>query len=208
MREGRHYEPTSAARLEAVTGGSALYDVSDLLPRHPRKRYKRRDPAGVDLIIVHHSGRLSKHYQTFDGMRNAGRFVVRQRKDPRDGSPGWPGFPYQAWIPYGAVLDRDGRRVWFRGQTDEVRSWHTAGLNRRGWSICLQGSLSKHAPSEFQMQTLGDAIQWIRARFGVTDPKRVIGHCDAGKHGGRNKPACPGSHAVAWLCGLSASGAA
>jgi len=192
-------------RRESVMGGSALYNVADLLPRHPRKRYRRRDPADVGVIIVHHSGRLSRHYQRFDGMRNAARFVVAQRTDPRDGSKGWPGFPYQAWIPYGDLYDVDGLRVWFRGQPDDARTWHTAGLNRRGWSVCLQGSLSKHAPSAFQMATLADAMPWITNRFFITDPRNVIGHCEASRFGGKSKAACPGSHAVAWLHGLSVS---
>jgi len=191
------------ARFEEATGESALYDVSHLLPTHRHERYRRRHVDGIDLLVVHHSGRLSKHHQAYDGMRNSARFVVTQRKN-RDGTSGWPGFPYHAWIPYGEVLDDAGRRVWFRGQQDNVRSWHTGGLNKRGWSICLQGALSKHPPSDHQLAVLADAVPWAVARFGLCED-HIVGHCEADRYGGHRKDACPGTHAMSWIGGLRTS---
>lgn len=197
--------PKGAIFEEAQGNDVALYDVVDLLPRHKWRRYKRRAVEGIDLLILHHSGRLSREHQCFNGMKNSARFVTTQRAVPGAGPAaelGWPGFPYQAWIPYGDVFDHDGRRVWFRGNHDETRSWHTGGLNHRGWSICLQGSLGTVPPSEHQLICLREAVPWACERFGIHRASQVIGHCDAGQYGGHRKRACPGHFVESWLHGL------
>ena len=89
------FRPPTDAVHEAALGVAAdgrevaLYDVVELLPTHPTKRYRRRRSPIVEQYL-HHSGRLIAG-DPFRHMVISARYSVRHDD--------MPGFAYTTWVP-------------------------------------------------------------------------------------------------------------
>lgn len=170
----------------------ALYDVSALLPRRAHRRGLdiRPDEARIDRVLLHHSGALGR--RGFEGALRAVEFAVRKRR--------FPGAPYHFWVPHEPVFDSTGRIVVYRLAEDAYRAWHTgAEANDFGVGVAVQGNTSKNGLSESQRQCLEALFPWLAERHGI-DRSRFGAHREGKKFGGRkNKWACPGKEAFAWL---------
>ena len=181
--------PDGALFEAQVALGIALWDVSHLLPETPRKQ-RHRDVAGIDTVIVHHSGRLGR--PGFAGLLASARYMVGQR--------GFPSCGYTYWIPHETERDDEGRLVVYRCSPDAERDWHSgADANDRGVAICLQGNTSARPLSWSHEEGLEALIPWLVERHDLDMPDALIWHSIAGRRGGRPKAACPGRHAEAWL---------
>lgn len=180
------------ARFEAeIALGVALWDVSHLLPETPRKQ-RYRDVAGIDTVLVHHSGALGR--AGFAGLLASSRYMVKKRKFPSCG--------YTYWVPYETERDDEGRLVIFRASPDAERDWHSGGkANDRGIAIALQGNTSARPLSWSHEEALEALIPWLVERHALVMPDALCWHSDAKRRGGRPKAACPGRHAEAWLKG-------
>lgn len=177
--------PDAAELVWIANDEVAIYDVTDLLPKHRRKRYRNRQHP--QEVYVHHSGRLGR--PGFEGFRNSARYSVNTK--------GWPGTPYHYWIPYHGVRDDDGHLVVFQGQCEEARTYHAGtGPNDRAVAVCLQGNSTLRAPSAAQLTCLGALL------FDYSSDK-IFGHCEA-PGDGHAKATCPGSHAMAFVYGVRA----
>jgi len=170
----------------------ALWDVSELLPKHRAKKYRRRELESVRQIYVHHSGRLGA--PGFSGAVGSARYAVRNR--------GWPGIGYHIWIPYLDHIDSDGRRVVYRCQQTETRTYHAGtGANDRAVAIALQGNLSRRDMSEHQSSALPVVIKWFASELGI--PAAAIGHWQAPSDS-HPKASCPGRAGKGWVLGYAA----
>lgn len=169
-----------------LAGGIALYDVSDVLPRHKAKNYRNRPVADIVRQYHHHSGALG--LPGLPGAAGAARYRIRKS--------GWPGHPYHFWLSYQADRDEQGRIVVYRCQPDAVLCYHTGGLNGGGLGICWQGNLTKRPPSSDQIEAAEALIPWLIERYpGIG----ISWHSEAARWGGRSKPACPGPFVEDWL---------
>lgn len=170
-----------------IAPGIALWDVSTQMPM--RSSLLRRSP--VRRVYVHHSGRLGA--PGLAGARNSTRYVVERK--------GFPGPAYHYWLPYAEVRDERGNLVVYQLEREYVRAWHTGGeANAHGLGIALQGNTNRRPMSDFQIELLEALLPWLRARHATTlAPTWLSWHAEAGRYGGRPKPACPGKHAEAWL---------
>jgi hypothetical protein len=183
--------PDGAVLEEQIAGGIALWDVSHLLPVSER-RQRHRDVAGIDTIVVHHSGALGR--PGFAGLLASTRYMVQRR--------GFPSCGYTYWIPHETERDAEGRLVVYRASPDEERDWHSGGrLNGRGVAIALQGSTTARPLSWSHEEGLEALIPWLVERHSIVMPEGLCWHSDAERRGGRPKAACPGRHAEAWLRG-------
>lgn len=182
--------PEGAVFDGELAKGIALYDVTHVLPRHPRKLYAERDPAQICRVYHHHSGALGK--PGFDGARRSARYVVESRD--------WPGFAYTFWLAYEADRDPEDRRVVYRCNRDETRSYHTgAQSNTHGVAVCWQGNLREREPSEDQQEMAEALYAWTLGHYQLADDRPHSFHSEAGDFGGRAKSVCPGPHVEAWV---------
>lgn len=187
--------PKDAILLVKPAPGIALYDVSFLLPQHKTKKYRLRDPDLITRIYVHHSGKLGA--AGFQGLYNSARYSVEQRKN-KDGSIGWPGQPYHIWVPFIGFKGED--RVAYLCQPDSVRCYHTGKVaNTHGYGIVLQGNTSTDGLSFNQQEILEGLLPWKREELALEHDTWLSWHSEAGRFGGKPKPACPGSQAQKWL---------
>ncbi len=204
-------EGAAAAEIETDLAGIAVWDVSKLLPVNRRGGYPERPLEDVTHLFVHHSGRLGA--PGFQGLLNSARYVVRQKKLSR-GRVGFPGCAYHLWGPYEPCRDAEGRLVVFRANGPEVRCWHTGGLlNLFGESLALQGNTTRRGVSPSQREILEAVLPWrleaLQKIHMIPRPGGPPGnqieqptlswHSEGSRWGGKDKPACPGSAAVAWL---------
>jgi len=190
------------ARFEAeIALGVALWDVTATMPQGGHRRKTRRPKgAAISGVYVHHSGSLGA--DGVEGAIRSAEYVVSKRDFP--GGQG----PYHLWLPYHPLRDDEGRMVLLRMSRDEQRTWSQgAKANDHGWSMCLQGNLTKAPISAFQVELLEAAIPWALARFGLPIAALRM-HAEAGDHGGRSKATCPGESARAWLKAYRRSAAA
>lgn len=172
--------------------GVVLYDVSDELPRHRSKRYAKRELSSVRAQYVHHSGAMRKG-DPFMHMRGSARYDIEHH--------GWPGFAYHFWHPHFEVLDKDGNLVIYRGNPDDVCTYHAGhGPNQKGIAHVLQGNLTKLDMSGAQLRTLPVALKWLGQQYGISP--RPIGHFQVTD--GHAKATCPGRSGKGWVLGYQA----
>lgn len=184
---------------ERIAGGIALYDASHLMPRREERR-KKRDPAKVELLFIHHSGKLG-----LPGVMGAwvsANYMVNQRKR-KDGTllkaPG-PAYPF--WAPHEDLVDQQGRLVVLRLNPDDERSYHTGRrANIIGDALCLQGNTSARPLSHSHEEILEGFIPWWVEKRKASMPECLSMHSESKPYGGSGKKACPGKGAEAWLKG-------
>ncbi|MEO0326790.1 MAG: peptidoglycan recognition family protein [Myxococcota bacterium] len=190
--------PKGASFEGELALGIALWDVSHLLPTRG-KGYPRR-PGTIDLFATHHSGRLGS--PGFAGMHASARYstsVVRDKETGKIKKSGWPGFAYTFWLPFHDARDAEGRRVVYRGNPDDRRTYHTGGkANDRGVACVWQGNLTNVAPSKHQVECAEALYPWAGIRYGLTR-EDFIGHSESKPFGGTGKKACPGPNVLEWL---------
>ncbi len=169
-----------------------LYNASSLLATHKTKRYRKKKPEKIKRVYIHHSGADNPEIDGFRAMAASARFVTQHR--------GFPGFAYTYWVSIMADRDSLCRLVCYRGQPDDVRSWHTGLLANADIAICLEGNTSKLELSSDQEQVLEALVPWLLKRhWRIKLPHGLSMHSEAWKFGGRRKKACPGSHAEEWV---------
>lgn len=181
--------PVGAKYEAEIAGGVALYDVSHLMPRHPKKKVPTREAKGIVRQYHHHSGALGA--KGYEGAFNSARYVVEQR--------GFPGAAYTYWLSYEPDIAAD-RLAIYRLNRDDAHSWHTGGkANAHGVAVCWQGNLSETNPSDAQYEMAEALIPWLIERHGMALPDCLSWHSEAARFGGRSKKTCPGPHVSAWL---------
>ena len=197
------------ARFEVALGEYSVWDLTRLLPSG-RRRYPRRPVSHIKRIYVHKSG--ADGPAGWKGAMAMARYVTRARPKGR----GWPGAPYQMWIPRVPDLDGDDRIVIYRTQRDDVRSYHTGGAaNGHGVAVALQGrydgewDLIDHGmprilrePTPAQMGGLEALVDYWCDLYRIS-PNEILedgrfalsGHWEAP----RPKKVCPGDAARLWV---------
>jgi len=146
-----------AGRLVFESALFVVLDVSDLLTRHPTKRYPRRDPAKITRVTYHETG--GRFRSMPDGLNSTAAWFTRE---PPHGL-GWPGFGYGWYVPYDPPLypaydlgPTVGASPWlspwhtryvvYQTQPLDVRSYHTLGYNDTGAAVVFQGAFSPYYP--------------------------------------------------------------
>lgn len=194
--------PSGAVFERELALGIALWDVSHLLPKHPKRSYDERNPELIDRAFIHHSGARGR--DGFEGMLASAKYSIRDTAKKR----GWPGFAYTFWIQDGdaetADRDPEGRLVIYRGNRDDVRSYHTGGdANTYGVAAVLQGNTTARPLSWAHEESLEALLPALPEMYPhITLGKRLGWHSIAKTLGApKNKAACPGANAEAWLRG-------
>lgn len=186
--------PDGAVFEAQVAGGIALYDISHILPAHPKRKYRERDVNGIERVYTHHSGALGA--RGYRGAVGTARYAIRETSKRKP----WPGAAYHFWFAYHADRDLDGRLVIYRLQPDEARSYHTGEeANDHGLGLCWQGNLREKLPSADQIEMAEGFYPWLFETYSLTVPDGFSFHSEAGKYGGKSKPTCPGPHVTAWV---------
>ncbi len=186
--------PPKYAVVEAVLGRVVIYDVAHLLPKHKVKKWRTRR-GDIVRCYVHHSGRDGA--EGFDGFRNSASYSTRKKRR-RNGTmmEGWAGTPYTFWIPDLPDLDPEGRIIVYRGNPDEMRTYHTGGrANTHGVSWCFQGNRTKKGPSPEQVEAWKAFVPYATRRYGLRLEESWAPFCPhsaSRKWGGSGKKACPG----------------
>lgn len=173
-----------------LAGGVALYDVSHLLPTGTRK-YTKRDPDDIVRAYFHHSGADGRG--GFKGPYNSTKYVVDKRN--------FRGAAYHFWFPFEECTDAEGNLVVFRLNQDETRCYHT-GLraNTHGLGCVFQGNLTNKPMSPNQEELAEAFVPWVLENYPLDlDNTPLSYHAEAGKFGGKAKPACPGPHVTKWI---------
>jgi hypothetical protein len=201
--------PPKEAKFEAHLGdGCALWDVSNMLPRHPVKSYRSRDTSAIRTILLHKSG--ADGPAGYRGALGMTRYCISPRP-PQGYGRNWPGAPYHVWLPKEPDTDRDDNLVAYRCQPDRVRCYHTGGvMNEVGIGIAVQGyydgdgdMVADVEPTDAQKRMLGAIVEHFRVKYrvvfdklGPDDDYGLSGHWEHGK------PVCPGDWIRMWAVKL------
>lgn len=212
--------PEGAIFEADLGGGWALYDVSDILPKNPKggyptredgvgkkPRYLNRKRTKSDIKIVrvynHHSG--AKGRDGYAGLLASVKYSIRDKKRERKNGneyiqKGWPGAPYTFWMCVEPDIDAEGRKVIYRCNKDEVRSYHTGNAaNDHGLGLAWQGNLTTIEPSKDQYEGAERLFAYLHANHELAKRKPFSFHAEADEFGGKKKPTCPGPHVEAFV---------
>ncbi|MGC9343523.1 MAG: peptidoglycan recognition protein family protein [Bacteroidales bacterium] len=151
------------------------------LPWHPRRRWSKRDLAGIQRIIIHQELgeadiKAVNHYHI----------------NPNHITPkGCPHFCYH----FGIEKNGDILQV---NELSDI-TWHTPGQNEEGIGIMLTGNfagpghlIATSKPTPNQIRSLGWLCDYLVHSFILTK-RDIFGHCHFGK------PACPGTQIQEWI---------
>jgi hypothetical protein len=210
--------------------GWALYDVSDILPVNKKrggyptrlegvgtkpKYSKKKALTAADMVIVrvynHHSGAKGK--DGFAGLEASVKYSIRDKKrtktiksGPNEGEireyieKGWPGGPYTFWLCVKADRDTVGRKVIYRVNKDELRTYHTGNqANDHGLGVAWQGNLTTAKPSKDQLGGASVLFPHLHVTHPLSDHKPFSYHSESKEFGGSGKPTCPGPHVEAFV---------
>jgi hypothetical protein len=164
--------------------GFEVRDASAALPTRAGMGYRKRNPKAIAEIVVHQTQGQTR--PGFDGMLREGEYFVADRPSGR----GWPGYAYTFFIPHRPER-LDGRWVVYRGQPDDVVSYHTRGRSPVSVAVAFQGLFrcrsaeTAGGPSAAQFEIFGPFLLYLCERYGL-DRLAVFGHNDFGKED------CPG----------------
>jgi hypothetical protein len=200
-----HSSRREAVLLEpSVSGpGVAIYDVCDLLPRLPNKPPSIRPKSNIKMITLHHSDSSNLAKDGFQELINCAAFCIRPEEKTTvigsDGKPhvafkgrGFRSIAYHFWIPrYEDIID--GYRAVYRGLRDAEIGSNCQGINAMNVGVVYQGNTTTMPVSVNHQTCLSFLIPHLMAEYKISDASMFFGHCDADKHGGKVKPACPGT---------------
>lgn len=176
--------PPGATFEAQIAGGLALWDVSDLLPRHAVKR-RGRLRVTPELVVMHHTGADAPTIDGYQAAVMTATYHVRHTD--------WSRIGYHVHIARKADRDDEGRLVVYRTLPDALRPAATKGLNGRSWAIVLEGDLDEQPITEDQEEALEGLIPW----YGDVT---IIGHREAEAYGGKPaRKSCPGRNGMRWL---------
>jgi N-acetyl-anhydromuramyl-L-alanine amidase AmpD len=120
-----------------------IYDITDKLPKHSKKRYSSRKLCDIKSIAIHHSATSSGTPAAF------ARYHVSTNK--------WPG------IGYHYVVLKDG--TVFKCNPLSLMTYHVGKSNREAIGICLVGNFDAETPPAAQLRTTQELIRTLRAAF-------------------------------------------
>lgn len=205
-----------------------VYDVSDLLPKHPRyphgsdvikpngklavpahHRYCKRNVPAKKLFIHQEDGGYAPGWR---GLVNCAAFIVRDPayKNGRwtGAGRGWPGFCYPYYAPHKLERTPEGKLILFKCQPDDEVCWHTAGHNGEATAIGFQGHFAAKARGSNWVPYKGTTGQPSHDQMLVLrkaweeyfKPKYGMSDGDVYGHAEAKypKPACPGDRLLAW----------
>lgn len=140
-------------------------DVTEQLPRHPSRRYERREPGDIRHVIVHHTAGPADQ-----PIWEIARHHVEER--------GWPG------IGYHMVIDARGQA--FKTNADLTVSFHAREHNRSSIGVAMLGNFQEQEPPREQYRALLFHVWRYMRAYGIS-PDRVLGHREV------DPTACPGA---------------
>ena len=139
-----------------MVGRPEILDIADELPRHRRRRYRRRKLSSIRYIVVHHGAAMG------DGLSRI-RAYARYHVE----SLGWPG------IGYHFAVAKDG--TIYRTQPLDVVSYHVGGYNSKSVGVVLVGHYDIEDPPPEQMASARHLCAWLCEELGLP-PENVRGH--------------------------------
>lgn len=145
--------------------GRGIQKITRSLPRHPTKRFPRRQLNQIQQIVVHHSaGPLT---QT---IRDIARYHVGPNHVCSSGCPG---------ILYHFAITRNAKA--YQVNDLETIAWHLAGQNTKSVGIVLIGNYDQYPATDTQLRALRKVIRAIEKKVGrqllVTDHGMECGGC-------------------------------
>ena len=193
-------------QLLLFTGGLDVkpLDISDVLPRHPTKKYKTRDESTIDLIVVHCTDRDWSVQQVAEYDTSGSLTYIRKCDGQKItdhnhiNAKGIPGITYHDCI--------GENQLWHTLPYTES-SYHAGGYNSRSVAIAMlyrttnpETNRGEFAPPEGMVKLTQCHAAELCLKFGLT-PDKVKGHRELKGTGwdwikGRKRllKSCPGMH--------------
>lgn len=137
-----------------------IKDLRGSLPKHPTKKYDRRQLAAIQQVIIHHTtGPITQTPKT------VANYHIGPNHISNEGIPG---------IAYHFIIDRAANV--FQTNDLETISWHVSGQNTRSIGVCFIGDYDELAPTTKQMLQLIKLIRYLNRKLGkILD---IAGHRD------------------------------
>lgn len=118
----------------------------------------------LEYIVVHHTASTAK--ETVEQIHN---FHINNN--------GWAGIGYHFYIRKDGTI--------YKGRPEKYSGAHCENYNSVSLGICLEGNFEIEQPTEKQLTSLSELIQYLKKKYGNV---QVVGHRDL------NATACPGKN--------------
>lgn len=140
----------------------SIQDLTDTLPRHPRRRYPQRYLSDIQQVVVHHVDgndvRLSVPLTSVTPQYLA-TYAVEDL--------GWPG------IGFHFVVSADG--IIFQSNSLASISHHAAQANSQSVGVCFLGTFDAGVPPPVQLRAGAQLIAWLLQELNIK-LDQVVGH--------------------------------
>lgn len=147
-----------------------IRDLRNSLPKHPIKRFNRRDLSQIEQVIIHHTTG-----PTTQSPESVAQYHIGPNHISNDGMAG---------IAYHYMIDRQARVY----QTNDLKAitWHVSGQNTRSIGLCFIGDYDELEPTQGQMRQLLKLLRYLNRKLGRR--LQIAGHREYA-----NKT-CPGNN--------------
>lgn len=157
---------------EVSTAAGASLNAPPIATRSAWGARSAKGSATIDnqlkLAVVHHSATPNGY--TADQVPSILRSIQAFHIDGR----GWDD------IAYNFIVDRFGRMWEGRGSADQlVRGAHAAGFNTSTVGVMVLGDYGSLAPTDAQLDSVGELISWKFANYGI-DPATSVAYTSGG----------------------------
>ena len=118
----------------------------------------------LEYIVIHHTASTAK--ETVEQIHN---FHINNN--------GWAGIGYHFYIRKDGTI--------YKGRPEKYVGAHCENYNSVSLGICLEGNFEIETPTEKQLTSLSELIQYLKKKYGNV---QIVGHRDL------NATACPGKN--------------
>ena len=173
-----------------------VIDAISALPRHTSKKWKKRNPLDINLVVVHQTAgsgekfKIAKYHTSISHDRD-GDGVIEAWERNHISDTGCPGICYT----YG--IEKDGQ-VYLMNELEDI-TWHVKNYNNRALGICVFGNFSgpswdgTEEPTQAQKDSLNLLLTRLQDDILKDNPiltEKFKGHCELDPI---NKENCPGT---------------
>lgn len=145
-----------------------VVDVVNSLPKHPYKKYGRRNLSEIKYLVIHHTGNFG---QTAEQIA---KYHVGKNHISDDGIAG---------IAYHFFINEAG--TVYKTNELETVSWHVSNNNTPSVGICLSGNFNERPPTPAQVKSVVGLVGSL---------KNILGDVSVKPHGYFKQTDCPGRY--------------
>lgn len=132
--------------------GNRITNITRLLPKHPTRRFSKRDLSEIEAVVIHHTATDSRSTRIIN--------IAKYHIEPGNHicEEGCPGISYHFMITHKGEI--------YQVNELETISYQCGGCNTSTVGICLIGDFDSETPTEKAIKAVAKTIKYVNRKVG------------------------------------------